>query len=115
MTDDRDRTIQALFANAEQSLEDEAFTVGVMAKSAVPRRRAILRRVVALAAILFVGLLLASPVQNAVAVLAGLLTHPLVGIDNSIVAQLALPVNNVAFPLALGLLALRAFRRRLFA
>ena len=115
MTDDRDRTLQALFSDAEQTLEDEAFTAGVMAKATVLRRRAILRRAVVLAAIVFVGLLLASPVQTAVAMLAGLLTHPLVGIDNSTVAQVVLPVNTIAFPLALGLLALRAFRRRLFA
>ncbi len=114
MTDDRDRTLQALFASAEQTLEDEPFTTGVMAKATVLRRQAVLRRVVVLAAIVFAALLLASPVQNAVAMLAGLLTHPLVGIGNSTVAQVALPVNTVAFPLALGLLALRAFRRRLF-
>ena len=79
------------------------------------RRRAMLRRVVFGTAAVFAVLMLAVPLQDAVALLTGHITQPLVSVDDAALARLTLPVTNVAFPLALGLLALRAVRRRLFS
>ncbi len=115
MTDDRDPHIQALFAGAEEELADEAFTAAVMARAAVLGRRATLWRVVLATAVIFVALLFAGPLQDAVALSVSLLAHPLVAVSDATLGQLTLPVNNVAFPLALALLALRAIRRRLFS
>ncbi len=115
MTDDRDPLVQSLFADAAEDLQDDAFTAAVMARLAKLQRRAILRRVMLAAALTFAALLLAAPVQEVVVPLVQLLAGPLVAVENQTVAQLILPFNTVAFPLALGLLVLRAIRRRLFA
>ena len=114
MTEERDPDIQALFAQAEEPLEDTAFSETAAARVAALQRRARLRRW-AFAIVLLLVLLFAAPPLQAIATgLAGLLALPIVRVDNPLLAQLLLPVNNSAFILALLLLCWRAFRARLF-
>ena len=115
MTDDRDPTLQALFADAQQDLRDDPFAEQVMEKVArLKRRRALGWIGVDLLLVVCVWLL-AEPLQNAVYLIMPRLTTILVELENRLLAEILLPVNNVASVLVLGLMALRSAYRRIFS
>ncbi|MEX3007499.1 hypothetical protein [Hoeflea sp. TYP-13] len=115
MTDDRDPKLQALFAEAEEDLSAGDFTANVMNDVAGLKRRALILRLCAGLALVACAWLLAMPLQDAASHLSQGLMTPLIGLENPLLAQLLLPLNNVAFPIALALLGLRFIRRRLFS
>ena len=115
MTDDRDRALQALFAETERSLADDGFTAAVMSRVDRRRRRARAARFALVLAMAGCAWLVA-PTLQAVAHLA---THavalPLVPLQDPLLAQLLAPVNNAAAATALGLVALWRLYRSIFA
>ncbi|MCP4315502.1 MAG: hypothetical protein GY789_05625 [Hyphomicrobiales bacterium] len=115
MTDNRDPALQALFAASEVELPGEAFTAGVMEKTNGMKRRAIFIRLFAGLALVACAWFLSMPVQHVVNLLAQALTTPLIHLHDQLLAQILLPLNTAAFPVALAVLALRRIHRRLFS
>ena len=114
MTNDRDPTLERLFASAGQDPADEAFTARVMTQIDRQRRKtAILWLCVAMiltpAAWLLGGLL-----QEAVLLMTQVLPAPVFHLDPGWAASLLAPVNSVAGVAALTLVGLRMAYRRLF-
>jgi hypothetical protein len=108
-----DPRIQALFAQAEQALDPEAFLGGVMARINRDRYR-LLVVWAGLSLIMITGfLLLASPVIDAITMATSLLPVSLVEVETDWVRQLLAPVNSVAAAIALGVLAIRKFFRKI--
>jgi hypothetical protein len=114
MTEDRDPMLQALFANAEQDLQAEAFTHQVMASARLRKRRTVIGWICIDLVIVICVWLLAAPLQSVVNLLLPSLTTSLVDLDNRLLAELLLPVNNVASLLALVAIGLRSAYRRFF-
>lgn len=114
MTTERDPQLMALFAQAERRLDDVAFAEDVMRMIDRQRRRTMLLwSAVMLAAIACIALL-AAPVITAFTMATELLPASLVSIETGWLQQLLAPINSVAAALALGILVLRKFYRRLF-
>ena len=114
MTEDRDPTLQALFMDARQDLPDDTFAAEVMTGvDRLKRQRALGRFGIDLLLVLFAWLL-AEPLQSAVYLVMPSLTSSLVQLDNHLLAEILLPINNLASVLALGLIALRSAYRRVF-
>ena len=108
-----DPRLQALFDQAEQTLDQEAFLHGVMAR--VDRNRHRLLAVwAALSIVMIAGLaLLASPVIEALTMATKLLPVSLLDIETQWVRQLVAPVNSIAAAIAIAALAIRKFFRRI--
>ncbi len=112
MTDERDPTLQALFAGYEQDLAADEFTAQVMANIDKLKRRAMLAWVVFGLTLAACAWLLATPLQHGVNLLTEGLSVPLVDLEEPWLAQLLLPLNSVAGAVAIGLIGLRfTFRR----
>lgn len=115
MTEDRDPALQALFANAEQDLQEAAFTDQLMARMQVLRRRTLIGWICIDLIIVICAWLLAAPLQDLVNLLIPSLTTALVDLDSALLADILLPVNNVASVLALVAIGLRSAYRRFFS
>ena len=114
MSSDYDPRLQALFAEARQELDREAFTRGVMTRVDAGRHRTMLVWGLA-AAMAFVALVfLATPVLTALQLVTELLPASVVDIQSDWRKQLLAPVNSVAALIAVLALALRKFYRRIF-
>ncbi len=115
MTDQRDSSLQTLFADAEQDLTSDAFTSQVMTQADGLNRRAIALRVGLALALALCLWLLAGPLQQAVFMLTHSLTLSLINPESHLLSQLLLPVNNIAALIALGLISGRLAYRKIFA
>ena len=109
-----DPRLQALFAQAEQALDRDAFRRDVMARIDRGRHHLLL----VWAALSIVGIvalaLLASPVLTAIEMASNLLPVSLVDIETRWLQQLFAPINSVAAGIALGVLGIRKFFRWIF-
>lgn len=115
MTIDRDPTLQDLFDAARQELAGKAFVDNLMERINARRRRAMLGWA-CVSFVLIVGiLLLASPILNAVSFLTQVLPESLIEVEDEFVAQLLSPVNSVAAPVAVCILGLVWFYKKIFA
>ncbi|MDH5455740.1 MAG: hypothetical protein OEY37_06680 [Gammaproteobacteria bacterium] len=114
MTTERDPLLMALFAQAESSLDDNAFAEDVMRMIDRQRRRTMLLWSAGMLVAIACIALLAAPVITAMTMATELLPASLVSIETGWLQQLLAPVNSVAAALALGILVLRKFYRRLF-
>ena len=115
MTEDRDPTLQALFAKADEDLPRSAFAAKVMSQTDRLRRRTMIGWICLVLALAAIVWLLAAPLQAAVLLLAHGLTQPLVNLDSPWLAEILSPLNNVTILLAMGLIGLRFFYRKIFA
>lgn len=114
MTELRDPRLQALFARADEPLDDADFTAGVSARIGGRIRRARLLRILVAVAVIFIAAMAAPALQALASGLGGLLTLPIIRFDNALIAQALLPINNAGGLLAVLWLVWRAFRARLF-
>jgi len=114
MTYDRDPNLQALFSQAEQEFDGEAFGREIMANIERERRRAQLLWLGIAAVIVACLVLVAEPLMAAVELAGRLLPVSLVDVRTEWLQQLVSPINSVAAALALGFLGLRKFFRRIF-
>lgn len=109
-----DPRLQALFAEAEQALDREAFLRDVMASIDRSRHRLLLVWA-GLSIVAIVGLaLLASPLITAITMATNLLPASLIEIESQWLQQLLAPINSVAAGIALGVLGIRKFVRWIF-
>ena len=109
-----DPRLQALFAQAEQSLDREVFLRDVMARIDRGRRRVLLAWA-GLAIVAILGLaFLALPLIEAVKMASSLLPVSLVDIETRWLQLLLAPINSVAAGIALGALGIRKFFRWIF-
>lgn len=112
MSNDYDPRLQALFTQAQQVLDRDAFTRRVLERIDRERRRALvawlalgLAGVVALA-------LLAKPLFATLGMITQLLPVSLVDIETEWLRQLLSPINSIAAAIAIGVLGIREFFRR---
>ena len=114
MNSEYDPQLQALFAEAKEAFDREAFTRRVMAEVDAGRRRAVGVSAVFAAAAIVVLALLADPVIAALGLMTDLLPVSVVEIENEWMNKLLAPINSVAALLALVALGVRKFYRRIF-
>lgn len=114
MNTDHDPTLMSLFAQAETELDDDAFAQGVMRLIDRQRRTAMIAWSVLVIAALACLALFAAPVVAAVNLVTQLLPNSIVNIETELLQQLVAPINSVAFVLALGILVVFRFFRRIF-
>jgi hypothetical protein len=114
MSTEYDPKLQALFEQAEQGFDRDAFTREVMARIDRGRRGIVLLwSVLGILAIAIVALV-AAPLTTAVSFASQLLPASLVEIETGLLQKLLSPVNSVAAAIAVGALALRRFYRWIF-
>jgi hypothetical protein len=114
MIDERDPTLQRLFAEAEEDLAGDVFTARVMEQARVRKVNAKRRAIAAALIALPCALVLAVVMQEPVLVLMQSLATSLVEVDNRLVAELLSPINNIGFVLAMAVLGLRFAYRKIF-
>jgi hypothetical protein len=115
MTEHRDPALQALFTHARQDLPDDAFTASVMVRvDRLKRQRSLSRFGIDLFLVLCAWLL-AEPLQSTVFLVMPSLTSSLIQLDNQLLADILLPINNVASIIVLSVIALRSAYRRMFS
>ena len=106
-----DPKLLALFTEAEQVFDRDAFASAVMARIDAERRRTVLLwfglAVIAIVALIF----LAAPVFTALSMATELLPSTLVEVETDWLRKLLSPINSVAAAIAVGALALRKFYR----
>ena len=109
-----DPKLMALFTEAEQVFDRDAFARKVMARIDAERRRTVLLWS-GLGAIVIVALgFLAAPVFTALGMATELLPSTLVEIETGWLNQLLSPINSVAAAIAVSVLAIRKFYRSIF-
>lgn len=109
-----DPKLKALFTQAEQALDRDAFLRSVMRRIDRERQR-LLAVWVSLSVVMIAGLVfLAPPVIAALEMATNLLPVSLVDIETEWLQLLLAPINSVAAAIAVGALAIRKFFRRIF-
>ncbi|MEQ8247845.1 MAG: hypothetical protein RID42_09185 [Alphaproteobacteria bacterium] len=114
MNDERDPSLQILFASADEPLEGTAFSRTVMVRVEAMRRRRLYARFGFFLAVIGLGALVGPSLIN----LAGLATVGLsttvIDLGSSVFAQALLPLNNVATLLILAVAILFGAYRKVF-
>jgi hypothetical protein len=112
MSTEYDPKLQALFDQAQQSFDRDAFTSAIIERVDRERRRLMLTW----SALVFIGVIvlaaLAKPVFAALVMATQLLPVSLVDIEAEWLRLLVSPVNSVAAVVAVGILGIRWFFRR---
>ncbi|MEL6446528.1 MAG: hypothetical protein AAFQ62_01130 [Pseudomonadota bacterium] len=111
MNDERDPTLESLFAAAEEPLQDAAFTESVTGEITGRRRRLIFGRFGVLGMILVLEVLLQSPLQQSLGVAADWLGRPIMTVEGEWLSFALSPVNTAAGILGAVLLAVHLFLR----
>lgn len=112
MSTDRDQELSTLFAQAEQEFDNDAFVADVMSQIDRERRKALLVWFALGLFIVACFAALATPVIAAVNLATQLLPASLVDIQTDWVRQLVSPINSVAAIVALVVLGIMKFYRR---
>ena len=111
MSDERDPTLESLFAAADEPLVDAQFTDAVTDEITGRRRRLIVSRFGVLGMILLLEVLLQSPLQQSLGVAAEWLGHPIFPVEGEWLSFALSPVNTAAGILGVVLLAVHLFLR----
>ena len=109
MNDERDPVLEALFADAEQELVDDAYTSQVMDRIGQRCRNVMAGRLAIVAFIVAFEFLLNAPVQSSIGVITEALGTDLISLEEGWISTVVEPINNVAGLLGalfLGLLSL---------
>lgn len=109
---DRDQNLIALFAQAEQQFDNDAFVAGVISQIDRERRRTLLVWIALTLFILACFAAFAAPVISAVSMATKLLPVSLVDIQADWFRQLVSPINSVAAAMALAALGIVRFFRK---
>jgi hypothetical protein len=112
MTDDRDPSIQNLFAEAEEELEAEVFTASVLVQARAFRYRIMAGWSLAALTLAFIAWLLDIP-QELPQLIAQSLTATLVDLGDSWLSWLFSPINNIASLIVLSVRALHVGMKKL--
>ena len=111
---DRDQNLIDLFAQAEQQFDNDTFVDGVISRIDRERRKTLLVWIVLGLFIVTCVAAFAAPVIAAVSMVTQLLPASIVDIQTDWVRQLVSPINSVAAAVALILLGIIRFFRRVF-
>lgn len=113
MSTDRDQKLTAMFAQAEQEFDNDSFVADVMSQIDRERRKTVFVWLVL--ALFIVGCIaaLATPVIAAVSMATQLLPASLVEVQTDWIRQLVSPINSVAAVVALIVLGIMKFYRRI--
>lgn len=114
MTTDQDQDLIALFAQAEQQFDNDAFVAGVMSQIDRERRKTLLVWIVLGLFIILCIAAFATPVIAAVNMATQFLPLSLVEVQTDWLRQLVSPINSVAAVVALTLFGVVKFFRRIF-
>jgi len=114
MNTDRDPNLMALFAQAEQEFDKGSFVAGVMGQINHERRKIQLVWLVLGLFTIACLVALVAPVITAVSMANQLLPVSLVEIQTEWVRQLVSPINSVAAIVAVIVLGVTRFFRRIF-
>ena len=112
MSSDRDPTLTTLFAQAEQSFDNDAFVADVMREIDRQRRKTLIVWFVLALFLLACFAALATPVIAALGMATQLLPVSLVEIQTDWIRQLVSPINSVAAVVALIVLGIMKLYRR---
>jgi hypothetical protein len=112
MNNDYDPQLQALFTQARQAFNGDAFSRAVLERIDRERRRALLAWSAFGLAGVVVFALLANPLFTALAMATELLPMSLVDIETDWLRQLASPINSIAAAVAIVALGIHRFFRR---
>ena len=115
MSSEYDPRLQALFGEARQAFDREAFTQNVMAQVDAGRRRAMAIWAIAAVASIVVLVFLAAPLLTALQLMTELLPESVVEIENNWAQLLLAPINSMAALIAVVALGVRKFYRRIFS
>ena len=113
MSTDRDPNLIALFAQAEQDIDD-TFVQDLMRQIDHERRRILIIWSTLGVFVLVCLAFLANPVFSAVNMASQLLPIALVEVETGWVQQLVSPINSVAAVVAVLVLGIRKFFRKIF-
>lgn len=108
-----DPKLERLFQQAESSFVDDAFTETVIEGVRRRRRRILLGRLAVLAAIVLLEVVLESPLQAYLGVVADVLGTPLLPVGDAWLAFIFAPVNSVAGLIGIVLLGLNVLYRKI--
>ena len=112
MSNDYDPRLQAIFTQAQQSFDHDAFLRSILERIDKERRRTMMVWSVFGVAGIIVLALLAKPVFTALTMATQLLPMSLVEIEVAWLRQLVSPINSIAAVLAIAVLGIRSFIRR---
>ena len=112
MNNDHNPQLQALFEQAQETVDSDAFTRRVLENVDRERRHAVLAWSVLGVALLVILALLAKPVFAAFAMATKLLPVSLIDIESEWLRLLVSPINSVAALIALCALGIHRFFRR---
>lgn len=113
MSDERDPLLESLFDDADTVPEDEAFTNAIVERVASRRSRVLLGRLAVLALLIALEVVLESPLQASLGVVAEIMGRSLIELESEWLNFVLAPVNSIAGLLGMILLALNALYRRL--
>ena len=108
--DERDPTLQALFAQSQTGLPAEPFTSAVLEKVNQRRRWTIARQALYAVSLALISISL----EDYALQFAHVLVVALVQIENELAAQLLAPLNSIGGLLVITFLLIRAAHRKLF-
>ena len=116
MSDNLDPWVQTLFERARSEMEGDEFVHQLMARIDAERRRMIFGWSLVVAALGGVAWFLAPPLIDAVGLLSQVLPRSLVEIEDpsSIVGQLLAPATSVSAVIAMTLLGVAWFLKKVF-
>ena len=114
MNDDLDPDLLAIFEAAGKEPLDDGFVSELMVQIDRERHRGLIIWLIVAIVVVGVGALLAGPVTATLDMVGQLLPTSLINIETSWLQQLFSPVNSVAAALAIGILGVRVFWRRIF-
>lgn len=113
MSTDRDPLLETLFEQADKELRDEDFTSEVIKGVQGRRRRILLGRIAVIVMLIALEVLLESPVQQSLGVVAEVLGTSLVSIEGEWLGFVLGPVNSIAGLLGIVLLGIHALYRKM--
>ena len=114
MNDELNPDLLAMFEAASKEPLDDGFVDALMTRIDRERRRGLLVWLVAAALVAVVVWLLAGPVTATLEMVGQVLPTSLINIETAWMRQLLSPINSVAAALAIGVLLIRRFWRRIF-
>lgn len=112
---DQDQNLIAMFGQAEQQFDNDAFVAGVMSQIDSERRKTLLVWIVLCLFIAACTAAFAAPVITAVNMATQLLPVSLVDVRTDWLRQLISPINSLAAVVALILFVMMKFVRRIFS
>ena len=109
----RDPALEALFDSAEQELRGDAFTSAVEQRINRRGKRVVAGRLFAVILLVFLEVLLESPLQQSLGTAAEVLSTTLIPLDDEWLAFVLSPINSIAGLIGLVLIGTQQLYRRM--